>query len=651
MALRALRFTDPIRGTGYMNASAYKVSLRELRFFLWELSDVDRRFLSRAPYDGRARAWYDALLERAREFALELGRSYRASDIEGCTLNEDGRVTIPAAYPGLWKRFRDDWMPLLNARHEGNEAGAGSFPSANSNANAALPPIIAQVIFEMFMGANPSFMTYGGFTRPASKLLTMHATPRQRRFIEPLATGEWDACFCATEPQAGSDLTAVKTRATHIADDVYAVTGEKIYISAGMHDLTANTLYFVLARVDGVSADSYSLSCLIVPRFWRNEETGSIESNHVECVGVPRKMGFKGCANTHLVFGESGMTRGYLLGNRRNVGLLQLVPLMNQARMSTGMFGVGIASSAYLHAVAYARKRQQGRPIESATDPRARRVCIIEHADVQRMLLDMKVRVESCRGLLGKLAAAATHAAMLEATPGSDAAEIDRSRKLQLLLTPICKAYIADEAWRICETAIQVHGGLGYTDASPVEQHARDVKILSIWEGTNYIQAQDLVRDKLGFGRHSVLMRYFREALEATLARDADCADDTFDQWFDALRAAADALEGALLRIAEAVREGEMRASSQFYTRFLAMFGLVASAWVVFESACIAKRRLASKDVAADVSEAAFYRGKVKSARYFFANVLPLALQHATLIDAMSSAACTVSPEELAEAD
>jgi acyl-CoA dehydrogenase len=626
--------------------SAYKVSLRELRFYLWELCDVERRFLAHAPYSGRDRAYYDSLLERARDFALEMGKSYRASDIEGCELTEDGQVRIPADFHGLWERFRAEWVAVF-AQKRAPDAAKGH--EGASAANADVPPILTQVILEMFMGANPSFMTYGGFTRPASKLLQLHGTPEQKRFLDKLASYEWDACFCATEPQAGTDLTAVQTNATPIGDGLYAVTGEKVYISAGMHELTGNTLYFVLGRVDTATPDSFSLSCLVVPRFWPNETTGELEPNHVECIALPRKMGLKGCANTHLVFGRSGVTRAYLLGNRKNVGLLQLVPLMNQARMSTGMFGVGVASSAYLTSVAYARRRFQGRPIESASDTGAPRVRIIEHADVQRMLIDMKARVEGCRGLLGKLASAATQAAILEATPDADPAAIERNRKLQLLLTPVCKAYISDQAWRICETAIQVHGGLGYTDASPVEQNARDVKILSIWEGTNYIQAQDLVRDKLGFGRNSMLMRYFREELDACVDREAPHAHDDFDPWFTKLRTAADSLERALERIAQAVQGGEMRSSSQFYTRFLEMFGLVASGWVLLESACIAERRLRDEAVAADAAEAAFYRGKVKSAAYFFANVLPLVGQHADVIDAMSSAACMATPEELGE--
>ncbi|HET9622073.1 MAG TPA: acyl-CoA dehydrogenase, partial [Kofleriaceae bacterium] len=593
-----------------MTASAYRVNARELAFVLWELFDAEKQFLGTAPYHAHDRAHYEALIDRAREFALEMGKSYRASDIEGCTLDGDGGVHLPADYYALWERYRAEWVPVFGH---------------------AIPPLVTQIIFEMFMGANPSFMTYGGFTRPAIKLLNMHGTPRQREFLPKLATYTWDACFCATEPQAGSDLTAVVTEATPLAGEspeTYALSGQKIFISAGMHSLTENTLYFVLGRVAPVRPDSYSLSCFVVPRFWPNPATGALEPNHVECIDLPRKMGLKGCANTHLVFGRSGTTRALLLNNRKNVGLLQLVPLMNQARMSTGMYGVGIASTAYLHAVEYARTRFQGRAIDRASDSAAPRVKIIEHADVQRMLLEMKCRVDGCRGMLGKLAATASRAAMLEAAPGADQpeqrAKIDRHRKLQLLLTPICKAFISDQAWKICELAIQVHGGVGYTDAAPVEQHARDVKILSIWEGTNYIQAQDLVRDKLGFGRNSKLIRYFREELDGFLAAASDLpADDELAPLAGELARAADRVELALDHISGEVRAGRTRESSQFYTRFLEMFGFVVAGWVLLESACIARRRLAAPEVIADPGEAAFYRGKRKTALYFFANVLP----------------------------
>ena len=604
--------------------SAYRVNLRELQFCLWELLDTEHQFLNAPLYQSKSRADYDAWLTRARDFAMELGAAYRSADIEGCTLSEGGEVHIPSAFGPLWERYRSEWAPLFHPP-------------------AVVPPVVTQLIFEMFMGANPAFMTYGGFVRPAIKLLQMHGTPHQKSFIAELANYTWDACFCATEPQAGTDLTAVTTKATPLSRDIYAVTGEKIYISAGMHSLTENTLYFVLGRIDTATPDSFSLSCLVVPRFWPNPETGQLEPNHIECIDLPRKMGLKGCANTHLVFGKRGTTKGFLLGNRKNIGLLQLQPLMSQARMSTGMYGVGVSSSAYLHALEYATTRYQGRPIERASDTTAPRVKIIEHADVQRMLLDMKCRVDGCRGLLGKLAATASRAQILEATPGADPARIEKHRNLQRLLTPICKAFISDQAWKICETAIQVHGGLGYTDASPVEQNARDVKILSIWEGTNYIQAQDLVRDKLGFGKNSRIMRYFREELDAFLAHK----NERFAPLFEQLNRAATRLEGALEAIATEVKAGRMRESSQFYTRFLEMFGLVICGWVLLESACIAERRSTDADVIDHDAEGAFYRGKIKSATYFFANVLPLAEQHANVIAAMDHAVCTVTADEL----
>jgi acyl-CoA dehydrogenase len=223
---------------------------------------------------------------------------------------------------------------------------------------------------------------------------------------------------------------------------------------------------------------------------------------------------------------------------------------------------------------------------------------------------------------------------------------IERYRKLQSLLTPICKAFISDQAWKVCELAIQVHGGIGYTDATPVEQYARDVKILSIWEGTNYIQSQDLVRDKLGFGRHSKLIRYFREELDAFLPRAAEHAP--LAPLAHQLAGAADTLATALDDIARGVQAGRMRETSQVYTRFLDMFGLVGTGWVLLEAATIAERRLAEPEVAADPAEAAFYRGKRKLAHYFFANVLPGVAQHAHVIASMEQAACTITAEELA---
>ena len=616
--------------------SAYKVSLRELRFFLWELHKTEQLFLGQPPFNDKDRAYYDGLLERAREFAYELGKAYQASDRQECRLLENGEVEIPKEFHGLWRRYKEEWIKVL-----GNDS---------ESQQPVMPPLIRQAIQEMFMGANPAFMTYGGFTFPAIKLFKLHGTAAQKAlYLRKLQRYDWDACFCATELQAGSDLTAVSTSATALENGEYSVSGEKVYISAGMHTLTENTVYFVLGRLNNAAsaATSYSLSCLLVPRYWPNPETGELEDNHVECIALPRKMGLKGCANTQLAFGRSGTTRAVLLGDRKNAGLLQLVPLMNQARMSTAIIGLGLASSAYLHSVEFAGKRHQGRPIERTSDATAPRVAIIEHGDVQRMLLEMKARVEGCRGLLGKLTGASTQAFTLEAQSPLDEVQIEKYRKLVQLFTPVCKAFVSDQAWKICELAIQVHGGIGYTDAYPVEQNARDVKILSIWEGTNYIQAQDLVRDKLGFGRNSRLIRYLREELDAFLSGEMDVDAELQDK-FPLLENAMNAVEQSLAHIGEHVRAGRMHQTSQFYTRFLEMIGLTASGWVLLESACLAQRKLRQVQSA---QEAAFYRGKVKTAQYFFVNILPTAIQHAQTIAQLLSATCSISIDELAQAD
>lgn len=612
--------------------SAYKVSLRELRFFLWEQNRTERQFLSRPPFNDKDRAHYDRLLDQAREFALELGRAYQASDRQECRLLANGEVVIPSEFHALWQRYKQEWVPVLG--------------NAGDVHRPALPPIVRQTIQEMFMGANPAFMTYGGFNLPAIKLFRLHGTPEQKAtYLDKLQRHEWDACFCATEAQAGSDLTAVKTQAEPLEQEgVYAVTGEKVFISAGMHSLTDNTVYFVLGRLGNSSSGSYSLSCLLVPRYWPNPESGELEENFVECAELPVKMGLKGCANTRLVFGRKGVTRGVLLGNRKNAGLLQLIPLMNQARISTAVIGLGLASSAYLHSVEFAGKRRQGRAIERTSDHAAPSLPIAEHGDIQRMLLEMKARVEGCRGLLGKLTAASTEAFALEAEAAPDDMRVEKQRKLVQLLTPVCKAFVSDQAWKICELAIQVHGGIGYTDAYPVEQNARDVKILSIWEGTNYIQAQDLVRDKLGFGRNSRLIKYLREELDAFLA--SGNADPSLALLLLQLDAAMAAVEQSLSRLGEAVSEGRTQESSQFYTRFLEMLGYTVCGWTLLESAALATEALARGQ---DEREAAFYHGKLKTARYFFANILPTVHQHKQVIANLSEAAIAVSLAELAQ--
>jgi len=594
--------------TKYDCAETYLADMEEFDFFLWEQFAAQAQVQSLGPHRDWPREKFDRVLGHAHRFARKLGAAYQSGDAEGCSLDADGKVRLPSQFAPLWEEFRTLWM-TENSEHE-PLTGADTSKSI-------LPPLLGQLVYEMFMGANPAFMTYGGFSRPASKILFQAGTQEQKdSFCEKLLRQEWDACFCASETTAGSDVTAIRTIGTQVEGGVYGICGEKRFISAGMHELTSNTLYFVLGRVDTVGQDSFSLSCFIVPKFWPGAD-GTLGPNNVECLRLEEKMGLNGCANAHLRFGHAGPTRGYLLGDRKNVGLLQLMPLMSEARMSTGLFALGMASSAYHHSLRYARERIQGRPFDRVSDAKAGRVAIIEHLDVQRMLLEMKCKVEGCRGLLGKLSIEDARQLAIREQQDADPKQLDRARRLIQFYVPIVKAYVSDQAWRICELAIQVHGGVGYTKDTPVEQYARDVKVLSIWEGTNYIQSQDLLRDKLAFGRDSRTITYFREDVEAFLDGESQ---SHFPGECGQLRTALSCCVQSLEVLSGIVKSGDMTSVSQFSTRLLEMFAETCVAWVLLEAAVAARRALATQ---AGQSRAAFYQGKIDSAKFFIYNILP----------------------------
>ena len=599
--------------------TGYRTDDREISFFLWELMQVEEKFLGKAPSKGVDRAKVEAFLADARRHAYRLATASEDGDRNPAHLLPDGTVAIPDSYYPLWEEHKRDWFWL---RQHGDDL------SLTDDADRYPHPVM-QMVSEMFTGANASFMTYAGFTPSAANLIRVRGTETQKRlFVDKLKSVTWDACFCATEPDAGSDLGAVQTLADPIEGEIYSIQGEKKYITAGMHPLTENTVYIVLGRMRGTGS-ALSLSCFVVPRFWV-EEDGSLTPNHVDCAVVEDKMGLNGCANTHLVFGKSGTTRGYLLGNRPNLALYQLVNLMRKARIGTGQIATAIASSAYLHSLEYARHRIQGSRFDQSSVPNAPRVRIIEHLDVQRMLLEMKAKVEGCRAVIGKISG---HSAMIQKISRIepiDEATARRHGRLAMLYAPIAKAYISEQAWQIVTLAIQVHGAVGYLRNRPLEQYARDLKILTIWEGTNFIQSQDLVRDKLGFGRESVSIKDFSDDVRASI--DAAKAFPELSRDADSLAAALEALLAALETIRQLSDNGEMMRISQFCTRFLQMFGEVMMAWCLLDAARVSAKALSQ--LPDGHPDHAFYRGKIKTSHFFHENILPnVAAQAAVLAD------------------
>ncbi len=607
--------------------------LRELRFVLWELLRADR-LLDAPPFRGFDRGYHDEVLERALAFAREIGASADADDREGCSLGPDGRVRIPASFERLWPRWRA-WADL------GTPVAAADGPAAESQ----LPAPVKQAVMELLMGANPAFMCFGGFTAPAARLVREHGTDLQKRlFLERLEGWWWDACYCATEADAGSDLLAMRSAATEIEGEpgVWAIEGEKRYITAGRHELTENTLYVVLARVAPARADSMFLSCFLVPRYWIDPVTGERSDNHVACVAVPDKMGLRACPNTHLRFGTGGPTRALLLGDRRNAGLLQFTALARQARVNTGIFGVGLAAQACADSVAYARTRVQGKRLADASNAGADRVSIVEHADVQRMLLDMKARTEAARVLIGRVAMLSAEG-LAEAPDAESQAE---RRRLAALLVPIVKTWCAEQCARVCDTAIQVHGGIGYTDATSVGRYARDARVLSIWEGTSYVQALLLVRDALAFGRNRAQWQALRAAVLGTLAQRPMPAE--LQPQHAALLRALDDCAAVLERVREALEQRRLEPMATQFVRIAEMFGHTLGAWSLLEAAQVAAAALPQ---AGSDDERAFYRGKLKAARHFFDCVLPEVAHARALVDAAAGEGLAASADELALLD
>ncbi|WOB47939.1 acyl-CoA dehydrogenase [Xanthomonas hydrangeae] len=527
--------------------------------------------LGKAPFHRMDRNRIDALLERGLAFAEDMAQSYRSADVQGCALNEDGSVRLPDGFDGLWQRW-------LGWEDFGIQAGAADA------ARGVIPAPAKQLVMELLMGANPAFMCFGGFTPPATRLIRMHGTPSQKAaLLPPLEGFRWDACYCATESGAGSDLLAIRSAATELGGGIWGVAGEKLYITAGYHDLTENTLYIVLARPEGAKADSMFLSCYLVPRRWWDEAQGCYVDNHVRCLEVTRKMGMRGCPNTHLRFGDRGTTRGWLLGDRRNAGMLQFATLVRHARVNSAIFATGLASTAYLNSVEYAQRRIQGRRLHENAVATAPRQPIAEHADVKRMLIDMRCRLEASRSLVSRVTWLSALQEAEQATPAPDGEQLDRWSRLASLLVPITKTWTADQAWKICETAMQVHGGIGYTEHLPIEQYLRDVKILSIWEGTSYIQSLMLVRDGLAYGRSERLLQVLRGWVQDELQ---PCRrHPLLDSACDAVMQALDDCTATMAHVRSEVTQGRLDACSAHFVRICDMFGTTLGAWGLVQNA------------------------------------------------------------------
>ena len=581
----------------------YKADLRAIQFTLYEHLKVQQVFELEA-FSHISRDECDAIIEQCHRFVNEVtGPINGTADRAGCKLEKGVTITPPG--------FKDAWKKLF-------ELGLMGFPMAVDDGGLGGPHAIAVVLEELQSGANCAFNMYPGLTHGAADVISSFALPEDReRFLPPMVEGRFAGTMCLSEPHAGSDVGAAKTRAKHLEGNIYKINGTKCWISAGDHDLAENIVHLVLARIDGAPAGTQGISLFIVPKIWVNADGSLGESNDVTTASIEHKLGIRASATAVLNFGENDGCRGILVGGKPHMGMKQMFRMMNGARIAVGVQGLSVASAAYLNALSYARERQQGSSVKNFKDPNAPRVAILEHSDIRRLLLEMKAKVEGTRALAIKLA---LHADLARALAESDPGAAARHDGQVDLLTPVVKAYGSDQAFRIAEMAVQIYGGAGFVEDHPVEQYLRDAKIFSIYEGTNHIQALDLVARKLG-ARGGQNFADFLAEVGGFVAEHATRPGLAAE--VSALGAAAAALQRAAGSLMEFFMGGKLDQVTLVASPFLESLAEVAVAHLLLEAAVLSDTRLGGEGNGLAPDDADFYRGKIAAARYFVSYVLP----------------------------
>ncbi|MBL8450989.1 MAG: acyl-CoA dehydrogenase [Dechloromonas sp.] len=560
--------------------SEYRAPLEDMRFVLRELVGLER-VASLPGYEEADPDVVDAILDEAARFAGEvLSPLNRVGDLHGAQLRQGEVTTAPG--------FREAYRSFV-------EAGWNGLAAPQEFGGQGLPRLLAAAVGEMWKGANHAFSLCPMLTQGAIEALLLAGTEAQRALYLPrLVAGEWTGTMNLTEPAAGSDLAAIRTRAEPVGDGSYRVFGQKIFITYGEHDLAENIIHLVLARIAGAPEGVKGISLFLVPKFLPGPDGAPGVRNDVRCLSLEHKLGIHGSPTAVLAFGEAGGALGTLVGEA-NRGLEMMFIMMNAARFNVGLEGLGDAERAYQRAAAYARERVQG---FEAGQRQGGRVPILRHPDVRRLLMAMRSRIEAMRALAYGVAAA-----LDEADRHPDGAIRAEARAFAELLVPVVKGWCTENAVDIASQGIQVHGGAGYIEETGAAQHLRDARITAIYEGTTAIQANDLVGRKLLRDGGAALA-----ALVAIMRRDAHAAgaDPVGQRLLDAI----DALEraGAWL-VAEGNRN--VVAALAGSVPFLLLLGSTAGGWQMARAAAIATERQAAGDTAP------FWSAKLATARFY----------------------------------
>lgn len=592
----------------------YTPPLRDLKFVLEELLGIEDFLRTSGDADIDA-ATVGQVLEAAGQFAAEVIQPLNASgDAEGCTRTADGEVVTPRGFKAAFDQYVAAAWPTLIAHPDYGGQG--------------FPLIVGNAVSEMMSSANMAWASYPGMSAAAYKCLATTASAEQKAlYLSRIASGEWAGTMCLTEPHAGTDLGLLRTRATACADGTYRISGTKIFISGGEQDLVENIVHLVLARVEDAPPGVKGISLFIVPKFLPQADGSLGARNPVSCGSVEEKMGIHGNATCTMNFDDA---TGWLVGEE-NKGLAGMFVMMNTARITVAVSAVGLMEAAYQSARAYALDRLQGRvpTAPAGTDPREDADAIIGHADVRRMLLDQKANVEGCRALI---LWATLLADMQQRSTSAD--ERKTAEALLALVTPVVKAFVSDLAVESTNLAVQVYGGHGFIRDNGVEQHVRDARIIPLYEGTNGVQAMDLINRKV-LADHGQRVATLLALIQTFVEQQSG-------------RVEMREFTAPLVELCQTVAEitGLVTAQSSRHADapgaaaapYLRLIGHLLLAWLWARMAAIALTR--------GDADAAFYRTKLLTARYYYQRRLPEVHALVTVIKAGPDALMAFAAED-----
>ncbi|TNE61576.1 MAG: acyl-CoA dehydrogenase [Sphingomonadales bacterium] len=570
----------------------YKAPNRDFRFVINEMLDIES-YGNLPGFENASEDLVNSILEEGGKFTSEvIAPLNQVGDQEGCTRHEDGSVTTPPGFKEAFNQYRD--------------AGWGTLTQPEEFGGQGLPQVIGFALKEMMSSANQSFGMYPGLTNGAIEALKAKGTPEQKQtYVPKMVTGEWTGTMNLTEPHAGTDLGMIRTKAEPQADGSYRITGTKIFISAGEHDMADNIIHLVLAKTPGAPDSSKGISLFVVPKFLVNEDGSLGERNGVSCGSIEHKMGIHGNATCVLNYDEA---IGWMVGEE-NKGLAAMFIMMNEARLGTGMQGYAQAEAAYQNAVAYALDRRQGRALTGPASPEEKADPIFVHPDIRRMLMDAKVFTEGSRAfcLWSALQSDLAEKAQTEE-------ERTAAHDMLSLLTPVIKGYTTDKGYETATNMQQVFGGHGYIEEWGMSQFVRDARIAQIYEGANGVQAMDLCGRKLGQKGGATIQAFFAMVDEeiASAKENAELAD------------IATRLEKAL---------GEQKAATMWFMQnamanpnnlgagaynYMHIMGTVVLGFMWLKAAKVAAEKLVSS-----TDDKAFYQAKLVSAKYYAERFLP----------------------------